>query len=150
MSTDGGPVQTPPDRAPHVKTVLRLAGFMQRYAVLLGGVVSVVAIVVAAVLRGSGGAVGSVIGAVIGLAIGAVGIVVMRRTAAATPAGVMIGALTAFAGKFVLLLVFLLIFRGTTLFDSRTFAFTLLAVTAAWIAGEVIGFVRAKVPAVDL
>jgi ATP synthase protein I len=74
----------------------------------------------------------------------------MARTARATPAGVMIGAMAAFGVKIVVMLVFLLLFQGTTLFDNRAFAFTLLAVTAAWIVGEVVGFVRTRVPAVDL
>jgi ATP synthase protein I len=46
--------------------------------------------------------------------------------------------------------VFLLLFRGTELFDNQSFAFTMLAVTAAWILGEVVGFVRTRIPAVDL
>jgi ATP synthase protein I len=75
---------------------------------------------------------------------------VMARTARATPAGVMIGAMAAFGMKIIFMLVFLLLFQGTTLFDSRSFAFTILAVTAAWIVGEVVGFVRTRIPAVDL
>ena len=75
---------------------------------------------------------------------------VKAKTARATPAGVMIGAMTAFTGKIAFLLVFLLLFRGTTLFDNQAFAFTMLAVTAAWIIGEVVGFVRTRIPAVDL
>ena len=37
-----------------------------------------------------------------------------------------------------------------TLFDNQVFGFTLLAVTAAWIAGEVVGFVRKRIPVLDL
>jgi ATP synthase protein I len=48
------------------------------------------------------------------------------------------------------LLVFLIVFRGTTLFDNEAFAFTLLAVTVGWIGGEVVGFIRAKAPSVDV
>jgi ATP synthase protein I len=106
--------------------------------------------VLSAVLRGTGGLIGSLIGAVLGLALGFIGTAVMRGTAQTTPAGVMIGAMTSFAGKFVVLLVFLLVFRDTTLFDNRTFAFTLLAVTLGWVAGEVVGFIRAKAPSVDV
>jgi ATP synthase protein I len=47
-------------------------------------------------------------------------------------------------------MLFLVLFRGTTLFDNRAFGLTLLAVTVGWIAGEVIGFVRAKAPVLDL
>ncbi|MEJ3657151.1 hypothetical protein WEH80_29725 [Actinomycetes bacterium KLBMP 9759] len=136
--------------APHVATVLRLAGVMQRNAFVLTAIVGVLAIVVAAVLRAWPGAIGAVVGVVIGGGAGYVGTFVMSRTARASAAGVMVAAMTAFAGKVLVLLVFLILFRGTTLFDNQAFAFTLLAVTAAYIVGEVIGFVRARIPVVDL
>jgi ATP synthase protein I len=144
--TDPEPVKD----APHVASVLKLAAAMQRNAVILSVIVGVVAIVVAALLRGAPGATGAVVGAVIAGALGWLGTFVMAKTARATPAGVMIGAMTTFTGKIAFLLVFLLLFRGTTLFDNQTFAFTMLAVTAAWIIGEVVGFVRTRIPAVDL
>jgi ATP synthase protein I len=140
----------PVKEAPHVASVLKLAAAMQRTAAILSMIVAVVAIVVAWLLRGAPGAIGAVVGSVIAIGLGWLGTFVMAKTARATPAGVMIGAMTAFTGKIAFLLVFLLLFRGTTLFDNRAFAFTMLAVTAAWILGEVIGFVRTRIPVVDL
>jgi ATP synthase protein I len=145
-----GPTAVPEPDAPHVKTVLRLASTMQRYALALGVPLAVVSVVVAAVLRGTPGLVGALIGAVLGLAAGLVTTLVMRGTARTSPAGVMIGAMTSLAGKILLLMLFLVAFRDTTLFDNRAFGFTLLAVTVGWISGEVIGFVRAKAPVLDL
>jgi ATP synthase protein I len=139
-----------PSEAPHVKTVLKLAGAMQRNAVVLGVIASVVALVLGLVLRGTSGLIGAAIGVVIGLGLGFIGTGVMKGTARATPGGVMVGAMASFAGKFVILLVFLLIFRGTTAFDAKAFAFSLLGVTVAWIAGEMVGFIRAKAPSVDV
>jgi ATP synthase protein I len=136
--------------APHVATVLKLASAMQRYAVIVTAVVVVIALVAAFVLRGGAGVVGALVGAVIAGGLGWLGTWVMARTARATPAGVMIGAMTAFGLKILFMLVFLLLFQGTTLFDGRSFAFTILAVTVAWIVGEVVGFVRTRIPAVDL
>jgi ATP synthase protein I len=136
--------------APHVATVLKLASTMQRTAVIISAVVAVIALAAAFVLRGGSGVVGALVGAVIAGGLGWLGTWVMARTARATPAGVMIGAMAAFGLKILFMLVFLLLFQGTTLFDSRSFAFTILAVTAAWIVGEVVGFVRARIPAVDL
>jgi ATP synthase protein I len=123
---------------------------MQRSAAIVTAVVAVVALVVAFLLRGVPGLVGALVGAVIAGGLGWLGTWVMARTARATPAGVMIGAMTAFGVKILFMLVFLLLFQGTTLFDSHSFAFTMLAVTAAWIVGEVVGFVRTPIPAVDL
>jgi ATP synthase protein I len=143
-------VTAPEPDAPHVRTVLRLAAAMQRHALLLAVPVAVLAAVLAVALRGMPGLVGAVIGAVLGLVAGAVSTLVMRGTARTSPAGVMIGAMASLAGKILLLMLFLVAFRGTTLFDNRAFAFTLLAVTIAWIAGEVVGFVRAKAPVLDL
>jgi ATP synthase protein I len=144
--TDPDPVKD----APHVASVLKLAAGMQRNAIVLAAAVGVVSIVVAFLLRGGSGAVGAVVGVVIAGALGYQGTLVMAKTARASPAGVMIGAMTTFTGKIAFLLVFLLLFRGTALFDNQAFAFTMLAVTAAWIIGEVIGFVRTRIPVVDL
>lgn len=143
---------TPPSEqdAPHVKTVLRLAAMMQRHALLFSVPVAVAGAVLGFVLRGTPGLVGALLGAVLGLAAGLVTTLVMRGTARTSPAGVMIGAMTSLAGKILLLMLFLVAFRDTSLFDNRAFGFTLLAVTVAWIAGEVVGFVRAKAPVLDL
>src|SRR3954468_19119621 len=143
---------TPPPEhdAPHVKTVLRLAAVMQRHALLFSVPLAVAAVVLGARLRGTAGRAGALLGAGRGGA-GRLGTtLVMRGTARTSPAGVMIGAMTSLAGKILLLMVFLVAFRGTTLFDNRVFGFALLAVTVGWIAGEVIGFVRAKAPVLDL
>jgi ATP synthase protein I len=136
--------------APHVASVLKLAAAMQRNALILTAIVGVLAIVLGFVLRGTAGGVGAIIGVVIAGGLGWLGTFVMARTARATPAGVMIAAMTSFGAKLLFLLVFLLLFRGTTLFDNQVFAFTMLAVTAAWIIGEVIGFVRTRIPAIDI
>jgi ATP synthase protein I len=141
---------TPEQDAPHVKTVLRLAAVMQRHALLFGVPLAVIAVVLGAVLRGTPGLVGALIGAVLGLGAGLITTLVMRGTARTSPAGVMIGAMTSLAGKILLLMLFLVAFRGTALFDNQAFGFTLLAVTVGWIAGEVVGFVRAKAPVLDL
>src|ERR687895_562908 len=133
-----------PKDAPHVATVLRLASAMQRYAVIVTAVVAVLALVVAFLMRGVPGLVGALVGGVIAAGLGWLGTWVMAQTARASPAGVMIGA------KILFMLVFLLLFQGTTMFDNRSFAFTMLAVTMAWIIGEVIGFVRTRIPAVDV
>jgi ATP synthase protein I len=144
------PTAVPGPDAPHVRTVLRLAATMQRHALLLSLPLCAAALVLGGVLRGTPGLVGALIGAVLGLAAGLVTTLVMRGTARTSPAGVMIGAMTSLAGKILLLMLFLVAFRGTTLFDNRVFGFTLMAVTLGWIAGEVIGFVRAKAPVLDL
>jgi ATP synthase protein I len=141
---------TPEQDAPHVKTVLRLAAVMQRHALLFGVPLAVIAVVLGAVLRGTPGLVGALIGAVLGLGAGLITTLELRCTARTSPAGVMIGAMTSLAGKILLLMLFLVAFRGTTLFDNQAFGFTLLAVTVGWIAGEVVGFVRAKAPVLDL
>jgi ATP synthase protein I len=145
-----GPTAVPEPDAPHVKTVLRLAATMQRHALLLGVPLGVAAVVLGGVLRGTPGLIGALVGVVLGLVAGLITTLVMRGTARTSPAGVMIGAMTSLAGKILLLMLFLVAFRGTTLFDNRVFGFALLAVTIGWIAGEVIGFVRAKAPVLDL
>lgn len=136
--------------APHVATVLKLAVAMRRYAISLSAVVAVVAIVAGFVVRGTSGGVGAVVGVVVGAGLGLLSAYVMVRTARSSPVGVMIGAMSSFGAKIAFMLVLLLVFRDTTLFDNQVFAFTLLAMTIAYIGGEVLGFVRGKIPVVDL
>lgn len=150
MTTDGARSADEPVEAPHVRSVLRLARAMGRTALVLAVPVGIVAVVLGLVLRDVPGLLGAVVGAVLALLAGAASILVMRGTVRSSPAGVMIGAMAAFAGKVLLLLLFLVAFRGTTLFDNRVFGLAMLAVTAAWITGEVIGFTRAKPPVVDV
>ncbi|MEK6442393.1 hypothetical protein [Pseudonocardia sp. T1-2H] len=150
MSDETPAENAAPAPAPHVKTVLKLAKAMQRNAIVIAVPLAVIGVVLSLVLRGSSGLIGGLIGAVIGLGLGFVGTGVMKGTAQASPTGVMIGAMASFGAKFIVLLVFLIVFRGTTLFDNEAFAFTLLAVTVGWIGGEVVGFIRAKAPSVDV
>lgn len=135
---------------PHVATVLTMAAAMQRNALVLSAVVAVVAVVLGYLLRGVPGAVGALVGSVLGIALGFLTTFVMAKTARATPIGAMAGAMMSFTGKIAFMLLFLLLLRGTTLFDNQAFAFALLAVTVAYIAGEVVGFVRTRIPVVDL
>jgi ATP synthase protein I len=150
MSDETPAENAAPAPAPHVKTVLKLAKAMQRNAIVIAVPLAVIGVVLSLVLRGSSGLIGGLIGAMIGLGLGFVGTGVMKGTAQASPTGVMIGAMASFGAKFIVLLVFLIVFRGTTLFDNEAFAFTLLAVTVGWIGGEVVGFIRAKAPSVDV
>lgn len=135
--------------APHVRTVLMMARAMQRDALVLSVIAAVVSLVVAYFVREVSGAVGAAVGGVLALVLGYLGTFVMAKTARATPIGVMAGALTAFAGKIAFMLLFLLL-RNTTLFDNQSFAVTLLAVTFTYIIGEVVGFVRTRMPVVDI
>lgn len=146
------PENPPADQkdAPHVATVLMMARAMQRIALVLSVIASVVTLVVAYLLRGGPGLIGALVGVVLALVLGYLGTYVMAKTARATPIGVMAGAMTAFAGKIVFMLVFLLVLRGTTLFDNQSFAVALLAVTVAYVVGEVVGFVRTRMPVVDI
>jgi ATP synthase protein I len=100
------------------------------------------------VFAGVPGGVGAALGAVLVLASGFLGLWVMRRTADALPVVVMAGAVFTYLGKFAVFLVLLLVFRQTTLFDVRLFAYTLLAGVVVWTAGEAVGFLRSKVPTV--
>jgi len=136
--------------APHVRTVLMMARAMQRNALVLSAVAAVVAVVAAYLWRGVPGGVGAAVGAVLALTLGYLGTFVMAKTARATPIGVMAGGMAAFAGKVAFMLVFLLLLRKTTLFDNQSFAVTLLAVTFVYIIGEVVGFVRTRMPVVDI
>ncbi|AHI00972.1 hypothetical protein [Kutzneria albida] len=126
-------------------TVLRYAHGMRRYALLPTSVVAVLAIAVCSVIAGLAGAIAAVLGSVVIIGGGMLVLFVMRRTAAQPPMVVLAAALATYMGKFVFLLAFGLAFKGTSLFDSKLFAYSVLATLVVWTVGEVIGFRKTKV-----
>lgn len=127
-------------------TVLRLATAMLRPALWSTVVVGLLAVLVASVPAGAAGALGAFLGTLLVVGCCWFNIVVMRWTAKAQPFTVMAAAIGGYCGKFVVLLTLLITLQGTTLFDMHSFALAILASAVSWTGGELVGFVRARVP----
>jgi len=62
---------------------------------------------------------------------------------------VMMAGLLVYAVQMLMIGVFIVVFKNTTLFDDKAFALTLLATALAWVGGQVRFTMKSKTPYVD-
>ncbi|GEB50495.1 hypothetical protein SCA03_30460 [Streptomyces cacaoi] len=77
------------------------------------------------------------------------GLYVLQRTAKSFPHLFQAMGLLLYTTQILLLFVVLVVFRDTTLFDTRTFAFTLLGATVVWVAAQGRAYLKAKIMYVE-
>ncbi|TJZ46014.1 hypothetical protein FCH28_26135 [Streptomyces piniterrae] len=107
------------------------------------------AAVVSAVVAGGTGAVGAVVGTALVVLVMGAGLAVLQHTARNYPQLFQMMGLLLYSVQILLVAVFLLTFKDTTLFDTKAFAFTLLGATLVWIAAQTRGHMKAKILYVD-
>lgn len=114
-------------------------------------VVGIVAAVIGALVASDTGKalLGAAIGTLIVVAFFTVGQLVVGAVLRSNPQMATTVALMVYLIKIGVLLVFIILFQGTTAFDTKVFALTVVACTLAWTAAEVWVFSRAKVLYVD-
>ncbi|MGG7571452.1 hypothetical protein [Streptomyces sirii] len=111
--------------------------------------IGVLAVVVSAVVAGAQGAIGAVVGTALVMLVMGAGLVVLQKTAKNLPQLFQMMGLLLYTTQILFVLVFLIAFKDTTLFDTKAFAFTLLGTTLMWIAAQTRGHMKAKVLYVD-
>jgi ATP synthase protein I len=92
---------------------------------------------------------GAAIGTLIVVAFFTVGQVVVGAVLRSAPQMAMSVALMVYLLKIGVLFIFIILFQGTTAFDTKVFALTIVACTLAWTVAEVWIFARTKVLYVD-
>jgi ATP synthase protein I len=92
---------------------------------------------------------GAAIGTFIVVAFFTVGQVVVGAVLRTAPQMAMSVALMVYLVKIGVLFIFIILFQGTTAFDTKVFALTIVACTLAWTIAEVWIFARTKVLYVD-
>ncbi len=112
-------------------------------------VTGAVAVVVGSLLAGGKGALGAAVGTVLTFAVMAVGLVILQRTAKHLPHLFQAMGLLLYTTQVLLVAVFLLVFKHTTLFNTKAFAFALLAATLVWIGAQARAYMKAKILYVD-
>jgi len=122
---------------------------MLRGSALAAGPVGVIAMVLSAVLAGGKGFVGGVVGVVIVFLFFGLGLAALARITRTNPQLAMMAALLVYAVQILLVGVFTVAFKHTSLFNGRAFGFTLLATALAWIGGQVYWTLKAKILYVD-
>ena len=113
--------------------------------------VGIVAAVIGALVASDPGKalLGAAIGTVIVVAFFTVGQVVVGAVLRTAPQMAMSVALMVYLVKIGILFIFIILFPGTTAFDTKVFALTIVACTLAWTVAEVWIFARTKVLYVD-
>ncbi|GGN40060.1 hypothetical protein [Streptomyces fuscichromogenes] len=107
--------------------------------------VGVLAAVVSGVVAGGKGAIGAVVGTVIVILFMGIGLYVLQRTARSMPQLFQMMGLMLYAAQLLLLVIFMALFKNTTLFNPRAFAITLVVATLAWIAAQTRAHMKAKI-----
>ncbi len=118
--------------------VLQRAGF--------GTVVAgVIVVVISAVIAGSTGAVGAILGTILVVVFFSVGQFALGAVLKSNPQMALTMALTLYLVKVGVLLLIIVLFADTTLFDTKTFAAAILTGTLVWTVVEVWIFGTSKV-----
>lgn len=122
-----------------------------RVAVPITVVVGIIGAVIGGVVTSDPGkaVLGSIVGTIIVVVFFSVGQLVVGGVLRTNPQMALTVALMVYLLKIGALLIFIVLFQGTTLFDTKVFALTVLACTLAWTAAEVWVFSRTKILYVD-
>ena len=107
--------------------------------------VGVVAVVASAALVGGKGVIGAAFGALLVIAFMSTGFIVLQRTARSLPHLFQAMGLMLYTTQLLLLAVVMIVFKNTRLFNTKAFAFTLLAATLVWIAAQARAYLTAKI-----
>ncbi|QDY79040.1 hypothetical protein [Streptomyces qinzhouensis] len=108
-------------------------------------VIGLIAVAVGAGVAGGKGALGAAVGTLVVVLFMGVGLVVLQRTAKQYPHLFQAMGFLLYTTQLLLLFVFLMAFKDTTLFDSKVFALTLLVATIVWVAAQARAYLKAKI-----
>ncbi|MGW1009192.1 hypothetical protein ACWD4X_03960 [Streptomyces termitum] len=118
-------------------------------AVVPTAAVGVIATVISGIVAGGKGAIGAVLGTLVVLLFMGIGMLVLQRTAKKLPQLFQAMGLLLYTTQLLVLFVFLALLKGTTVFDFKAFAFTLLAATMVWVAAQARAYMKAKITYVE-
>ncbi|MFJ8820675.1 hypothetical protein ACIREE_02710 [Streptomyces sp. NPDC102467] len=107
--------------------------------------VGVITIVVSAAAAGGKGALGALVGTLVAIVFMGLGLVVLERTAKSLPHLFQMMGLMLYAAQLLLMVIFMALFKDTTLFNPRAFAIALVVSTLAWIAAQTRAHMKAKI-----
>ncbi|MFF4961277.1 hypothetical protein [Streptomyces sp. NPDC001222] len=111
--------------------------------------VGVVAVAVSGVVAGGKGALGAAVGTLLALVFMGVGLYVLQWTAKTLPQLFQAMGLMLYVAQLLLLLIFVALFKGTSLFDPKTFALALVIATVVWMAAQARAHMKAKIFYID-
>ncbi|MEU1659126.1 hypothetical protein ABZ527_23785 [Streptomyces griseofuscus] len=112
-------------------------------------VVGALAVVVSGLVAGGKGAIGAVVATLVVILFMGLGLYVLQRTAKSLPQLFQMMGLMLYAAQLLLMVIFVALFKNTTLFNPRAFAITLVVATLAWISAQTRAHMKAKTLYVD-
>jgi ATP synthase protein I len=115
-----------------------------RGAAIPTAVAGVLATAISAGIAGGKGAIGAGFAAVLVLLFFAAGQIALDRFTRNTPQLMMAVALMVYTTQILLVAIVLAVFKDTTLFDTKVFAFTLLGCVFIWCGGQVRAHLKTK------
>lgn len=107
--------------------------------------VGVVAVAVSGAVAGGKGALGAAVGVLLAIAFMGLGLYVLQWTARTLPQLFQAMGLMLYVAQLLLLMIFLALFKGTTLFNAKAFAFSLVVATVVWMAAQARAHMKAKI-----
>ncbi|GAA2559262.1 MULTISPECIES: hypothetical protein [Streptomyces] len=108
-----------------------------------------VAVAVSGAVAGGKGALGAAVGAVLAILFMGVGLYVLQWTAKSLPQLFQAMGLMLYVAQLLLLMIFVALFKGTSLFNPKAFAVSLVAATLVWMAAQARAHMKAKLFYVD-
>ncbi|MFF6877922.1 MULTISPECIES: hypothetical protein [unclassified Streptomyces] len=109
----------------------------------------VVVVAVSGVVAGGKGAVGAAVGTALAILFMGVGLYVLQWTAKSLPQLFQAMGLMLYVAQLLLLLIFVALFKDTSLFNAKTFALGLVIATVVWMAAQARAHMKAKIFYID-
>jgi ATP synthase protein I len=109
----------------------------------------VIAVAVSAAVAGGKGALGAAVGTLLAVLFMGIGLYVLQWTAKTLPQLFQAMGLMLYMAQLLLLLIFVAVFKGTSLFNAKTFAVSLVVTTVVWMAAQARAHMKAKIFYVD-
>jgi ATP synthase protein I len=111
--------------------------------------VGAIAVAVSGVVAGGKGALGAGIGTLLAILFMGIGLYVLQWTAKSLPQLFQAMGLMLYVAQLLLLLIFVALFKNTSLFNPRAFAVGLVLATVVWMAAQARAHMKAKIFYVD-
>jgi ATP synthase protein I len=104
-----------------------------------------IAIAVSAAVAGGKGALGAAVGTVLAILFMGIGLYVLQWTAKTLPQLFQAMGLMLYMAQLLLLLIFVAVFKGTSLFNGKAFAASLIVATVVWMVAQARAHMKAKI-----
>ncbi|MBC2905110.1 hypothetical protein [Streptomyces cupreus] len=108
-----------------------------------------IVVAVSAAVAGGKGALGAAIGTLLAILFMGIGLYVLQWTAKTLPQLFQAMGLMLYVAQLLLLLIFVALFKDTSLFNAKAFAISLVVATVVWMAAQARAHMKAKIFYID-